>query len=110
MEPHGDNPMDDVDVPDAIMALEESWEDVEEELGCLPSLEGAERETAADLARVLLSLGASSVETKAVLVEVYSPPRVTAHATRFPSYGGAARRRLRPPARSRWPVLGLRAL
>ena len=87
---HGDDPMDDADVPDAAMAVEveESWEDIQEELGCLPSsLEGAEREAAADLARVLLSMGASSTEAKAVLVEVYSPPRVTAHATRYPCYG-----------------------
>ena len=37
--------------------------------------------------RAWFSVGASPVEAKAVLVEVYSPPRVTAHATRYPCYG-----------------------
>ena len=48
---------------------------------------GSLRAEAADLVRYVFALGASPVQAKALLTEVYSPPRVTAQATRFPCYG-----------------------
>ena len=70
------------------MALDDSFEDVEEELHCLqPGLPQEDVDEAADLVRALFSVGASPVEAKAVLVEVFSPPRVTARASQFPRFG-----------------------
>ena len=70
------------------MILDDSLEDVEEELNCLqPGLPQEDIEEAADLARALFSVGASPVEAKAVLMEIFSPPRVTAQASKYPRFG-----------------------
>ena len=37
--------------------------------------------------RTLLGLGATPAQAKSLLVEVYSPPRVTSKAAQFPKYG-----------------------
>ena len=86
---HGDaGPMDMAEELGELMTLGDGFEGVQEELDSLQlPLRPDARAEAADLARVLFALGASPVEAKAVLTEVYSPPRVTAHAARFPRFG-----------------------
>ena len=70
------------------MALEAGYDDVQEELDSLQvELQPQERAEAADLVRALFSVGASPVAAKALLSEVFSPPRVTAHASRYPHFG-----------------------
>ena len=75
-------------------------DDVAEEMSYLAErsvqpdgLSGEAAAQAADLIRVLMDLGASPGETRAVIAEVFSPPRVTAAAARFPQFealpGGA---------------------
>ena len=76
------------------MSLEEGHESVAEELNYLTELlgqpdsltEGGAGE-AQDLVRVLFYLGVSPGDVRSLITEVFSPPRVTAAATRFPHYG-----------------------
>ena len=78
----GDEPME------GSLEVEPGFEDVQEELNHLdPTLSRGQRATAVQLLHALFALGASSVEAKALVTEIFSPPRVTQHATRFPSYG-----------------------
>ena len=50
----------------------------------MPAAKLAEIET---LLNTMLALGATHSEANSALVEVYSPPRVTAVAKKFPRYG-----------------------
>ena len=70
------------------LEIEPGSDDVQEELDYLgPSLSAEQRETATQILRAVFALGASPVEAKALVTEIFSPPRVAQHAARFPSYG-----------------------